>query len=79
MRETLDQIEAMIQGPVGFDPAASEAGFRIFGSDFFAELLMPQLADRLQIKAPYMRVHLVDLALSPEIDLPDWVGSHPVF
>jgi DNA-binding transcriptional LysR family regulator len=95
LRETLDRIETLIQGPVGFDAKTSEAGFRVSGSDFFAELLMPPLADLLQIEAPSMRVHLVDLvpdsyidtleryevdiALIPETKLPDWIDSAPVF
>lgn len=95
LRDTLNQIEALIQGPVGFDPIALDTGFRVSGSDFFAELLMPKLAERLQVEAPFMRVHLVDLvpdsyidtldryeidlALIPMMDLPDWVESQPVF
>lgn len=95
LREALDRVEILIQGPAAFDPATSRADFRISGSDFFAELLMPQLAERLQVQAPSMRVHLVDLvpdsyidtldryevdlALIPMTDLPDWVDSQPVF
>jgi DNA-binding transcriptional LysR family regulator len=91
----LDRIEALIQGPRAFDPETSGAGFRISGSDFFAELLMPRLAERLQALAPNMRVHLVDLvpdsyvetldryevdlAIIPGTTLPDWVESRPVF
>lgn len=95
LRQTLEQIEALIQGPNLFDPATSDAGFRISGSDFFAELLMPRLAERLQAHAPGMRVHLVDLvpdsfvdtldryevdlAIVPQSPLPDWIESRPVF
>ncbi len=95
LREALDRIETLIQGADDFDPATSNARFRISGSDFFAELLMPQLAERLQVQAPSMRVHLVDLvpdsyvdtldryevdlALIPMTPLPDWVESHAVF
>jgi DNA-binding transcriptional LysR family regulator len=95
LRATLAEIEGLIQGPQAFDPAVSETRFRISGSDFFAEMLMPQLADLFQAEAPLMRVHLVDLvsdtfvenldsyeidlALIPERDLPDWIASQPVF
>lgn len=95
LRQTLERIEALIQGPNLFDPATSDAGFRISGSDFFAELLMPRLADRLQAHAPGLRVHLVDLvpdsfvdtldryevdlAIVPQSPLPDWIESRPVF
>jgi DNA-binding transcriptional LysR family regulator len=95
LEQVLDQIGTLIQGPSGFDPAHSSANFRISGSDFFAELLMPKLAERLQTLAPLIRVHLVDLvpdsyvetlerydvdlALIPSTKLPDWVESQPVF
>jgi DNA-binding transcriptional LysR family regulator len=95
LRETLDRIENLLRGPDRFDPLVSDAHFRISGSDFFAEMLMPKLADRLSRLAPAMRVHLVDLvpdryvdtleryevdlALIPQTGLPDWVQSRPVF
>lgn len=71
LREALDRIERLIQGPSGFDPTKSQAGFRISGSDFFAELLMPKLAEYLQVEAPMMRVHLVDLVPDSYIDTLD--------
>lgn len=95
LRTNLAEIERLIQGPQAFDPAISGTRFRISGSDFFAEMLMPQLAELFQAEAPLMRVHLVDLisdtfvenldgyeidlALIPERDLPDWIDSQPVF
>lgn len=95
LRQTLERIEALIHGPNVFDPATSDASFRISGSDFFAELLMPRLAERLQVQAPGLRVHLVDLvpdsyvetleryevdlAIVPGTALPDWIESRPVF
>lgn len=95
LRAILENVEELIRGPDDFDPASSTAGFRISGSDFFAELLMPQLAERLQTMAPSLRVHLVDLvpdshvetvnryevdlAIIPTTPLPDWVDSRPVF
>lgn len=93
--EIMDGIENLIQGPSTFNPATSKEAFRISGSDFFAELLMPQLAERLRVLAPAMRLHLVDLvpdsyvgtleryevdlALIPLTDLPDWAESMVVF
>jgi len=95
LRQTLERIETLIQGPNLFDPATSDADFRISGSDFFAELLMPRLAESLQAHAPGLRVHLVDLvpdgfvetldryevdlAIVPQASLPDWIESRPVF
>jgi DNA-binding transcriptional LysR family regulator len=95
LRQALDGIETLLKGPDSFDPYVSDARFKISGSDFFAEMLMPQLAERLSQLAPAMRVHLVDLvpdsyvdtleryevdlALIPQTRLPDWVQSRPLF
>lgn len=95
LREALDAIEALLDGPDRFDPAVSDQRFRISGSDFFAEMLMPQLAEHLSRTAPSIRVHLVDLvpdsyvdtleryevdiALIPQTSLPDWVQGRTVF
>ena len=94
VREVLDAVEGVLAGP-SFDPASSDAVFRISGSDFFAEMLMPPLAERLSREAPGMRVHLVDLvpdsyvdtldryevdlALIPAMETPDWVDRCGVF
>jgi DNA-binding transcriptional LysR family regulator len=95
LREMLEATEVMLAGPGTFDPQHSAARFRISGSDFYAEMLMPRLADRLAATAPGMRVHLidlvpesyvatlerheVDLALVPGVEFPDWVQSRPLF
>ena len=95
LRAALEALETTLSGYARFDPASATDRFRISGSDFFAELLMPQLADRLQAVAPSMRVHLVnlvpdsyvdtleryevDLALIPRTELPDWIESAHLF
>lgn len=95
LRDVLDRTERLLAGPEQFDPLTADTRIRISGSDFFAELLMPQLAERLRVLAPGMKVHLVDLvpdnnvdtleryevdiALLPALPLPDWIDSHPVF
>lgn len=95
LRETLDRMEEVLVGPKRFDPMEAEDSFRISGSDFFADMLMPQLAETLGRRAPGMRVQLVDLvpdsyvdtleryevdlALIPMMDMPDWVECRPVF
>ncbi|MCB1389104.1 MAG: LysR family transcriptional regulator [Rhodobacteraceae bacterium] len=94
LRQTLDGIAAMLS-PARFDPATSVEAFRIAGSDFFAELLMPALGETMLRQAPGMRVHLVDLvpdsygaalerreadmALVPRVDFPDWIETRPIF
>lgn len=95
LRETLDGLETLLGGPADFEPMKSTQAFKISGSDFFAELLMPKLADLLQKQAPGMRVQLVDLvpdsyidtlerykvdlAFIPTMPFPDWVDHRPVF
>jgi DNA-binding transcriptional LysR family regulator len=95
LREMLDSVDTMLAGPGNFDPGGSTLSFKISGSDFFSELLMPQLADHLNHVAPQMRVQLVDLvpdsytdtlerygvdiALIPFFELPDWVDHRVIF
>jgi DNA-binding transcriptional LysR family regulator len=95
LRAQLDQLEALLSGPGGFDPATAELTFRIAGSDFFSDMLMPQLAALLGRSAPGVRVQLVDLvptsyissldryeadlALLPDGPFPDWVDRAPMF
>lgn len=94
VRETLDRLQAALAGAV-FDPATARDVFKFSGIDFFAEMLMPDLAKILTAEAPYMRIqqvdlvpdayiemldrHRVDLALLPAIGFPDWVESAPLF
>lgn len=95
LRTALDELEALLAGPEEFDPKTSDATFKLSGSDFFAEMLMPRLADEVSRRAPGMRVQLVDLvpdsyvdtleryevdiALIPATKTPDWVDTRAVF
>ncbi len=95
LRGILDQIFTLLSGPEQFEPFRAKRAFKISGSDFFAEMLMPQLAAVLSQKAPGIRVHLVDLvpddyigtlerskvdlAFVPNAALPEWVDHQPVF
>ena len=95
LQEILSRVEALIRAQDAFDPATAEHSFRISGSDFFAEMLLPALAEHLRAHAPSLRVHLVDLvpddrvgtlashdvdfALLPETSLPGWAEGQPVF
>lgn len=95
LRGELNRIEGLLTLPSSFDPSAASGNFKISASDFFAELLMPALGEHLIKSAPMMRAQLVDLvpddyvdslerygadlALIPDIDLPEWVCSEPLF
>lgn len=95
LREELERLESLLTPANSFDPATAEGTFRIAASDFFAEMLMPALGDLLYKEAPGIRAQLLDLvpsnyvdsldrrnadiALIPEMDLPSWVASKPMF
>lgn len=95
LREELERLEALLAPPAIFDPQTAKGTFRIAASDFFAELLMPPLGDLLQKSAPNIKAQLVDLvpndylaslerrnadiALIPELALPEWVNRKPLF
>lgn len=95
LREELDRLAILLAPPSTFDPATAEGTFRITASDFFAEMLMPPLADLLRKRAPRIRAQLVDLipnsyidslekyqadlALIPNQPTPDWSNSQPLF
>lgn len=94
LRGVLDDLEALLAGSGEFDPAASNLHFKISGSDFYSEMLMPALAESLARLAPGMRVQQVDLvpdnyvgtledreidlAIIPKTEYPSWVDSTPV-
>ena len=95
LREILDSVETLISGPVDFDPLAATDTFKISGSDFFAEMLMPALGDLFARIAPGVRLQMVDLvpdnfvgtletyevdlALIPYGDFPGWIAWRPLF
>jgi len=95
LRDILERTAALIAGPTSFDPARAVGNFRIGGSDFFAELLMPQLGAALSRQAPGMVVQLIDLvpenyvttleryetdiALIPGAGFPEWTDRRPLF
>jgi len=95
LRAALQELEDVLSGPAQFDPALANIDVRISGTDFFASMLMPRLAARLQSEAPGMRVQLVDLipdnyvdaleqqnidlALLPERSFPAWIAHEPLF
>jgi DNA-binding transcriptional LysR family regulator len=95
VREALGALEQALSGGPQFDPTRSDRTFRIFGSDFFSELLIPRLADRLAALAPGIRLQLIhhderyfveqlsddaiDMALLPLKETGDWVERRTAF
>lgn len=67
VRALLEGIERTLTVP-RFDPSAATNAFRISGTDYFGELLMPRLADRLSREAPGVKSILVDLVTEAYID-----------
>ncbi len=61
VQDELNRIELLLSKADAFDPEKAEGHFKISGSDFFAELLMPNLGDLLTRTAPKLRAQLVDL------------------
>jgi DNA-binding transcriptional LysR family regulator len=95
LHRLLGELTELLSGPGAFDPQAAHQSFKIAGSDFFAEMLMPPLAPLLARTAPNVRVQLVELTPGahvatlekPDIDLalvpmevfPTWVDSTKLF
>lgn len=95
LREQLEAIEQLLAAGDRFDPAVADGTFRISASDFFADMLMPALADRLRQRAPMVKAQLVDvvpynyvenverqkadLALVPDMNLPGWANTEKLF
>lgn len=91
LRDLLEQTETLLGGPDGFDPESCTDRFKLSGSDFYAEMLLPVLAVHLSRTAPGLRVQLVDLvpdnyiqsldqfgvdmAILPHMEFPDWVDA----
>ena len=95
LREELNRLEDLLTQAAPFDPSQAVGNFKISASDFFAELLMLDLAELLSRNAPGITAQLVDLlapdhvgsverqgadlALIPDTKLPDHVMREPLF
>jgi DNA-binding transcriptional LysR family regulator len=95
LKSILEDLEKLLLEHVDFDPSGVTQSFKIAASDFFAVMLMPQLAEILSRRAPHMQVQLVDLlpdsyagilertgidlALVPKTDFPPWSEHQPLF
>lgn len=77
-----------------FDPKQAQGTIWLSGSDFFSEIMFPELLDEVRLEAPNLKVVLVDrvfsssldalergqvdLAFWPEMDLPNWTCSQRI-
>lgn len=71
LRRVLQDLETLLRGPGGFDPAQARFDFRISGTDFFSSMLMPALVERMAAQAPGVRVQLVDLVPDAYVEMLD--------
>jgi len=94
LREELFRLETLFVEPA-FEPETANMTFRVCGSDFFADMLMPALIERTQEISPFIKIQLVDLvpdsyvdtldrygadaALVPDADFPDWIEKQVLF
>lgn len=95
LNAALGEIGELLHGPEGFDAANAKRSFRISGSDFFADLMMPELIMKLRRDAPGVTVEMVDSVFAntldaierfkvdfvfwPILDFPPWIDHLPIF
>ncbi|WP_246215961.1 LysR family transcriptional regulator [Microvirga makkahensis] len=78
-REALAQIETALAGDKRFDPGSADRPFTLIGADFFSTLLMPSLSERLAVKAPHVKLRLMEIAMEPSSAMPDWISTETLF
>lgn len=61
LQQALSDLEELLSNDDTFDPLTANRVFRLSGSDFFGELLMPGLIDMLSREAPNIRLQLITL------------------
>ena len=69
LRQTLDQLQSLLSGAESFDPARANRTFRIAGTDFVGEMLMPAIAKKTLKEAPGIRLILVDQTYASTAEL----------
>lgn len=95
VRAALNRLEEVLQSTDAFDPARCDDTFRIIGSDYFSNLLMPALIARVNLLAPAMILQMLDepsanvlthlsegradLAVDRGLETPEWIGSRTLF
>ncbi len=95
VRRILDDITETLSDPTGFDPSRSTQNYILSGTDYFSEMLMPELAQRVGADGLNMTFQLldsdddqivrdietgkVDLAFVRGIDTPNWIERQRAF
>ena len=95
VEQTLAGVAGMLELGSVFDPARLDRTFWLSGSDFFSQLLLPKLLERLRLEAPSVKIVFVDqvfgttlgelengkvdLAFWPRVDMPKWVSMQYLF
>jgi DNA-binding transcriptional LysR family regulator len=95
VREALAQVEQALYGDAQFNPARDDRIFTLLGADFFATLLMPDLAERIAAQAPrialrmidsasgdverLLRENVIDVALERPLEMPEWISRKLLF
>jgi DNA-binding transcriptional LysR family regulator len=93
LQQVLEQTARLMSRPV-FDPATATDLFRVVASDFFTEMMLPDLMARLEQVAPGvtlrysdainarslddLREDRLDLVIAPKPVFPSWLECEPV-
>ena len=72
-------VETVLAGPEGFDPSTANFEFRMSGSDFFSDVLIPPLLAELRRDAPGVSVHMLDMVFSSNLNAVETFNIDLVF
>lgn len=95
LQGALNELQQLLGSRSDWRPETSTEVLRLSGIDFWADMLMPDLARLVFEKAPGMRLqlldlvpdtsvdmldkHRIDIALLPRFKTPNWIVSQPLF
>ena len=79
LQEALALVETVLAGPEGFDPSTANFEFRMSGSDFFSDVLIPPLLAELRRDAPGVSVHMLDMVFSSNLNAVETFNIDLVF
>jgi DNA-binding transcriptional LysR family regulator len=95
IQDALQSLERILSSSRMFDPGKLERSFTIMASDFFLELVVPQLSDLLASASSGISLRIldtargdvermlnddaIDIALEPELNLPEWISNEQLF